>query len=41
VVLKAGEAVVNPPGAWHTADIEGSASAVFITSGAGTENRPR
>jgi mannose-6-phosphate isomerase-like protein (cupin superfamily) len=41
VVLTAGEAVVNPPGAWHTADIEGSASAVFITSGAGTENRPR
>jgi mannose-6-phosphate isomerase-like protein (cupin superfamily) len=41
VVLEAGEAVVNPPGAWHTADIDGSATAFFITAGAGTEHRPR
>jgi quercetin dioxygenase-like cupin family protein len=41
VNLAAGEAVVNPSGAWHTADISGSATALFITAGAGTENRPR
>ncbi len=41
VVLKAGEFVINPPGAWHTADVWGSATAVFITAGMGTENRPR
>jgi quercetin dioxygenase-like cupin family protein len=41
VTLRAGDAVVNPPGAWHTADVGGSATAVFITAGAGTEIRPR
>jgi quercetin dioxygenase-like cupin family protein len=41
VNLGAGEAVVNPAGAWHTADISGSATALFITAGMGTENRPR
>ena len=39
--LRAGEAVVNPAGVWHTADISGSATALFITAGTGTENRPR
>jgi mannose-6-phosphate isomerase-like protein (cupin superfamily) len=41
VQLRTGEAVINPPGAWHTADIEGRATAVFVTAGAGTEVRPR
>ncbi|TFG91990.1 MAG: hypothetical protein E4H11_10040 [Myxococcales bacterium] len=41
VVLEAGHAIVNPPGVWHTADIEGEASALFITAGMGTENRER
>jgi mannose-6-phosphate isomerase-like protein (cupin superfamily) len=41
VTLSAGEAVINPPGAWHTADIEGTATAVFVTAGAGTEVRAR
>ena len=41
VDLDAGDAVINPPGAWHTADVDGSATAVFITAGAGTEIRPR
>jgi len=40
-VLETGQAIVNPPGVWHTADVEGEASAVFITSGMGTQNRPR
>ncbi|MBX3275469.1 MAG: cupin domain-containing protein [Sandaracinaceae bacterium] len=40
-VLRAGEAIVNPPGVWHTADVDGEATALFITAGAGTEHRPR
>ena len=39
--LKPGEYAINPPGVWHTADVTGSATAVFITAGAGTEGRPR
>lgn len=39
--LRAGEAIINPPGVWHTADVAGAASALFITAGMGTENRPR
>ena len=41
VELHAGEAVVNPPGAWHTADVTDTCTALFITAGAGTEVRPR
>jgi mannose-6-phosphate isomerase-like protein (cupin superfamily) len=41
VVLEPGEYAINPPGVWHTADIEGEAEAVFITAGAGTQVRPR
>lgn len=41
VTLRAGEYAINPPGVWHTADVEGQATALFITSGLGTENRPR
>jgi quercetin dioxygenase-like cupin family protein len=40
-VLHAGDYAINPPGVWHTADVEHAATAVFITAGAGTENRPR
>jgi len=40
-LLKAGEYAINPPGVWHTADVEGTATAVFITAGLGTENRKR
>jgi len=39
--IRDGEAVINPAGVWHTADIDGSATALFITAGMGTENRPR
>ena len=39
--LKPGEYAINPPGVWHTADVAGTATAVFITAGAGTEGRPR
>lgn len=41
VTLESGEAVVNPPGVWHTADVAGNATVLFITAGIGTENRPR
>lgn len=41
VELSKGEAVVNPPGVWHTADVTEPCTALFITAGAGTEVRPR
>lgn len=41
VELEPGEYAINPPGVWHTADIDGEATAVFITAGEGTEHRPR
>jgi len=41
VALDAGEAVVNPPGVWHTADVSGTATVLFVTAGLGTENRDR
>ncbi len=41
VTISAGEAAINPPGVWHTADVTGQATVLFITAGKGTENRPR
>lgn len=41
VVLRPGEYAINDPGVWHTADVSGSATALFITAGMGTEHRPR
>lgn len=41
VVLGAGQYAVNDPGTWHTADVDQSATALFITAGMGTEHRPR
>lgn len=41
VTLGAGDYAINPPGAWHTADVAESATALFITSGIGTQHRPR
>ncbi len=39
--LTPGEYVINAPGVWHTADIDESGEALFITAGAGTQHRPR
>ncbi len=39
--LGVGDYAINDPGVWHTADVEGSATCVFITAGEGTEHRPR
>lgn len=41
LTLEAGDAAINPAGVWHTADVEGEATALFITAGLGTEHRPR
>lgn len=39
--LGPGEAVINHPGVWHTADIADSATVLFVTAGSGTQIRPR
>lgn len=41
VRLGAGQYAINPPGVWHTADVEEPSTAVFITAGEGTQHRPR
>ncbi|MBS0504314.1 MAG: cupin [Proteobacteria bacterium] len=41
LTLVAGEYAINAPDVWHTADIDESATAVFITAGEGTQHRPR
>ena len=41
VTIREGEYAINPPGCWHTADIEGEAKALFITAGLGSEHRMR
>lgn len=39
--LGSGDAVINDPGVWHTADIDSTATVLFVTAGTGTEIRPR
>lgn len=39
--LKTGDYAINPRGVWHTADVEDTATALFITAGGGTDHRPR
>ena len=39
--LEPHQAIVNPPGVWHTADVSGPVTALFITAGLGTGIRPR
>lgn len=39
--LVPGEYAINPPGVWHTADVAGQATGLFVTAGAGTEGRLR
>jgi uncharacterized cupin superfamily protein len=41
VELRPGEAVVNPKGIWHTADVHQPGQSLYITPGRGTEHRPR
>ena len=39
--LGPGEYAINPPGAWHTADCDAPVLALFITTGEGTQHKPR
>ena len=39
--LEPGQAVINPTGVWHTADVHEPGDALFITPGRGTEHEPR
>ena len=41
VELRPGQAVINPRGVWHTADVHEPGQALYITPGRGTEHRPR
>jgi uncharacterized cupin superfamily protein len=41
VALGEGDYAINDPGVWHTADVDDSATVLFITAGLGTEHRPR
>jgi hypothetical protein len=41
VTLAPGEYAINKPKTWHTADVEGAATALFVTAGLGTQHRPR
>lgn len=41
VTLNPGQYAINAPGVWHTADVDGEATALFITAGVGTDHRPR
>jgi len=41
VTLGPGDYAINRPGVWHTADVPERARALFVTSGLGTEHRPR
>ena len=41
VTLVPGQFAINPPGTWHTADVESEATALFITAELGTQHRSR
>ena len=41
VTLLPGDYAINPRGCWHTTNVSGNATAVFITPGLGPEGRPR
>ncbi|HMK99385.1 MAG TPA: cupin domain-containing protein [Acidimicrobiales bacterium] len=39
--LENGQAIINPTGVWHTADVHELSQFLFITPGRGTEHKPR
>jgi len=41
IELGPGQAMINPAGVWHTADVIEAGVGLFITPGEGTEHRPR
>ena len=40
VEMRPGQAVINPPGVWHTARVHEPGVGLFITPGRGTEVKP-
>ena len=40
-ILIEGQYAVNDPWPWHTADVHGGATALSITAGLDTQQRPR
>ena len=41
VQIGPGEALINPPGVWHTADVIEAGWVLTVTPGLGTDHRPR
>ena len=41
IELQVGEATIVPRSVWHTADVSAPGKALYVTSGRGTEGRPR
>ena len=41
ITLGAGQAAINAPRVWHTADVSSPTTVLFITAGLGTQHRPR
>lgn len=41
IALQPFEYAVNQAGTWHTADLDATATALFVTAGEGTQHRPR
>lgn len=41
VALRPGQAVVNPTGVWHTADVHEPGQILFVTPGRGTDHKSR
>lgn len=39
--MRPGQAIINPPGVWHSCDVHEPGRALYITPGRGTEHRPR
>lgn len=39
--LTSGRYLINQPGVWHTADLQDTATVLFITAGWGTQHRQR
>jgi mannose-6-phosphate isomerase-like protein (cupin superfamily) len=41
IALRPGQAVVNPTGVWHTADVHEPGDILTVTPGRGTDHKPR
>ena len=41
ISFSAGSTIINPPGVWHTADVDEPMTAIYITPCLGTEGKSR